>query len=55
MSEKEQAPLVTFNRIDKSASYTFRGRRQELPGKYHSLEDARRVAEKQCRALGWKG
>lgn len=55
MSDKEQAPMVTFNRIDKSAYFSFNGRRYELQGKYNSLDDARQVAEKQCRAMGWNG
>jgi hypothetical protein len=55
MSDKEHAPMVTFNRIDKSAHFSFKGRRYELQGKYNSLDDARQVAEKQCRAMGWNG
>ena len=54
MSDEEDAPLVTYNRIDGKAFFVFQRRRYDLPGHYRSLSEAQFVAEKQCRAMGWR-
>ena len=50
-----EKPAVIYNGNDNSAYYEFRGQRYTLPGKYYSFGQAMAVAEKQCRAMGWKG
>ena len=54
MSNEEDAPLVTYNRVDGKAFFVFQRRRYDLPGQYRSLSDAQYVAEKQCRSMGWQ-
>lgn len=55
MPHDDHAPMVTFNRIDKTAYFIFRRRRYDLPGKFKTLAEAQYVAQRQCRLMGWKG
>nr|CAD6630180.1 hypothetical protein RNT25_04386 [arsenite-oxidising bacterium NT-25] len=50
-----EQPLVYFNQLDQTASFVFRGYFYQLPGRYFNLGEARKAAEQQCRAIGWKG
>ncbi|MHC2299185.1 hypothetical protein [Rhizobium mongolense] len=50
-----EKPAVTLNQSDHTASYVFRGKKFDLPGKYSTLGDAIRDAERQCRNMGWSG
>jgi len=53
MSDEDDAPTVTYNRIDKKAFFIFRRRRYELLGEYKNLAEAQHVAEKECRSMRW--
>lgn len=53
-AEKER-PTVSLNQLSHSASFVFRDHFHPLPGQYFSIGEATKAAEKQCRAIGWKG
>lgn len=53
-AEKE-APLVSLNQQNHTASFVFRGHFYPLPGQYFSFGEAKKAAEAQCRSMGWTG
>lgn len=52
---RNEKPAVTLDQITGNASFVFRGKKYDLPGKFAGLGDAQKAAEDRCRALGWRG